>query len=374
MGATKALLRLNGRSALERVAETFHAAGVNDVVVVVGHDAEHVAAEAKRLGIRVTPNHEYRQGMFTSVQVGVRALASRVDAFFLLPVDCPLVAAETITLLIDCLVTEEHEAVHPTCLGRRGHPPLMAARLRESLAATVTESNLRDFLRAHVSREYDLETNDLCILLDMDTASDHELLDRLAFAKDLAQSGRNVLEPRLTCADAEHLLSVVGAEERVIRHCRAVARVAAALAEGLNERGADLDVELTRAGALLHDMAKGHRRHAIKAEHILMRLGLPQLAEIVGAHMVLPEPQRSEPVIRERELVYLADKLVVEDTPGNLEARTLHALRAHGLDRSSLASIEHRMRVAKILSQNVERQLGRDIAGLLADAGIDTQA
>jgi hypothetical protein len=312
--------------------------------------------------------------MFTSVQTGIRSLPAEVDAFFVLPVDCPLVSAETIAMLADFARADEKMVVYPTCLGRRGHPPLITGQLRAPLAAAAEDSSLRDFLRLHASSEHEVETNDLCILLDMDTARDHNLLGRLAFARDAAHTGPYGHEPRLTPEDAEYLLRVTGAEDRVVRHCRVVAKVAVALAEGLNAHGADLDVGLTQAGALLHDMARGQHRHAAKAEDILTHMGLRRVAEIVGAHMVLPETESPHQPIRERELVYLADKLVVEDTPADLEARIRHALQTHSPDHLCLTSMQRRMGVAKSLSERIEQQLGRDIADLLADAGISPES
>ena len=49
-GGSKALLRLGGLSLVERAVKTLLADGVESVVVVVGHDAEPVAAVVDRLG------------------------------------------------------------------------------------------------------------------------------------------------------------------------------------------------------------------------------------------------------------------------------------------------------------------------------------
>ena len=49
-GGSKALLRLGGLSLVERAVKTLLAAGVESVVVVVGHDAGPVAAVVDRLG------------------------------------------------------------------------------------------------------------------------------------------------------------------------------------------------------------------------------------------------------------------------------------------------------------------------------------
>ena len=54
-GGSKALLRLGGLNLVERAVQTLLAAGVESVVVVVGHDAEPVAAVVDRLAARPGP-------------------------------------------------------------------------------------------------------------------------------------------------------------------------------------------------------------------------------------------------------------------------------------------------------------------------------
>ena len=49
MGQTKALLRLGADTFLSRIVRTFRAAGVEDVVVVVGHDSARVTETLSRL-------------------------------------------------------------------------------------------------------------------------------------------------------------------------------------------------------------------------------------------------------------------------------------------------------------------------------------
>jgi putative nucleotidyltransferase with HDIG domain len=369
MGTTKPLLHLGGVSVLQRMAEVFRAAGVEDVTVVTGHDRERVAAEISRLGLREAHNSAYEQGMFTSVQTGARSLPPAVAGFFILPVDCPLVTSDTITDLLSA-PPADGEVIYPTCLGHRGHPPLISGTLRAPLVAASATGNLRDFLLEHALGERQVEVEDLSILLDMDTGDDYGLLNRLAAARNALRQRPGTGEPRLSPEDADHLLSALGTEDRVIRHCRAVAAVGVALAQVLNDSGSTLDIDLVRAGGLLHDMAKGSHRHAVVGQILLTRLGLPQLADVVGSHMVLPEDDIPERVLRERDIVYLADKMVVEDVAGSLETRTRRALDAHGRDDLSVAAIERRMGAAHAISLRIERQSGRALRDVLAEAGV----
>ena len=72
-------------------------------------------------------------------------------------------------------------------------------------------------------------------------------------------------------------------------------------------------------------------RHALAAAaygvgFVLAGLGLPRVAAVVGAHMVLPVDPGVSPVPTEAELVYLADKVVVDDRVAGLDEREERAL------------------------------------------------
>lgn len=365
MGALKPCLRLGDAPALERVAESLKVAGVRDIVVVTGHDRRQTAPEVARLGLREAHNPDYELGMFTSVQTGSRALSPSIDAFFVLPVDCPLVGPAAVSALMETYRTGD-DVIYPTCCGSRGHPPLISARLRAALQNADRGSNLRTFLESQAAGERDVEVADISILLDMDTAEDYRRLAMFADIIDTQGMRPATLEPRLNDQDALYLLSALEVEDRVVRHCQAVAEVATTLAEALNAGGSRLDVPLVRSAALLHDMAKGSRRHAVDGETILTRLGLPALGKIVGSHMVLPDGEVDEPSLSESQLVYLADKMVVEDKADGLDARAEYALRTYGHDDASVTAIRRRMQAARTITTKIEAALGRSIEDVLS--------
>src|SRR5688572_13123946 len=76
MGCTKATLPLRGETFVTRLVRTLLEAEVDEVVVVVGHDAEHVvhALAQAQLTPRVVPNPAYVSGQFSSVLAGLAAI------------------------------------------------------------------------------------------------------------------------------------------------------------------------------------------------------------------------------------------------------------------------------------------------------------
>src|SRR6476646_14653 len=77
MGRAKATLPVGGgHTFLTRIVLTFLDAGVDDVIVVVGHDAEQIAGSFSASGLpaRFVVNREYDGGQLSSLLAGINAL------------------------------------------------------------------------------------------------------------------------------------------------------------------------------------------------------------------------------------------------------------------------------------------------------------
>ena len=103
MGAFKPLLPVGNQPAVVRCVNTAQAAGVRDIIVVTGylHEELENVLRAETPSVRLVYNSRYQDGMFSSVNTGISALAEDLDGFFLLPADCPAVLPDTLITLID---------------------------------------------------------------------------------------------------------------------------------------------------------------------------------------------------------------------------------------------------------------------------------
>src|SRR6266542_759039 len=101
MGENKLFLRLGGSTVLRRAAGTAAAAGLDPVLVVVGHDGERARAELAGLpGVPVdNPNHA--RGINTSLAAGIAAVPDDCGAAIVLLADMPLVTAGMVRALVE---------------------------------------------------------------------------------------------------------------------------------------------------------------------------------------------------------------------------------------------------------------------------------
>ena len=176
MGRTKALLPLGDETFISRIVGTFRAAGVEDVVVVVGHDAERVAAALDRLDPppRVVLNSDYESGQLSSILAGLRAVdRPGVTALLLTLVDVPLVSADTVRAVLMRYRAEASPVVRPVNGSRHGHPVLIDRQLFPLLRAADPATGAKPIVRAHASAAGDVEVADEGSFTDIDTPTEY---------------------------------------------------------------------------------------------------------------------------------------------------------------------------------------------------------
>ncbi len=89
--------------------------------------------------------------------------------------------------------------------------------------------------------------------------------------------------------EAIKILQEVGCTDDVIKHCEAVAKLAVQIAKKCLKNGVNVNVQLIRIGALLHDIGRSKTRkvhHAIVGAEIARSLDLPKpIVSIIERHV-----------------------------------------------------------------------------------------
>lgn len=135
-GSPKPLALVNGLAAIRVIVDTLLASAVDDIVVVIGHEAQAIrSAVPKNKRLRVTVNKDYARGMTSSFQTGLKVRTARDADLMLLPVDLPFVKVATIDLLCRTFKEERPLILVPTYNGRPGHPPVFASSLADDFRA-----------------------------------------------------------------------------------------------------------------------------------------------------------------------------------------------------------------------------------------------
>jgi molybdenum cofactor cytidylyltransferase len=177
MGRTKALLPLpDGLSFLARLDSTLRAAGVEDVVAVIGHDAAAIRAAAAGLRLRLARNPDPSRGQLSSLLAGLDVL--QAGPVLVTPVDLPLVTPATVRLVIDAWLATGAPIVRPERDGRHGHPVIFAERILDELRRADLALGARPVIQAHREEIVDVRVDDEGAFEDIDTPEDYARLVR----------------------------------------------------------------------------------------------------------------------------------------------------------------------------------------------------
>lgn len=182
LGQPKQLLRYRGRTLIRRTVEAGLASKCDPVVVVLGANAEAIAAEIAEMPIRVAKNSDWSLGMGQSLRVALeeleRSAPEGLDAVVVCVCDQPLLTAA----VIDSLVDKFREAGTPIVASRyadaAGVPALFSRACFDDLRNLAPAEGARVLLR---SRRDDVATIDFPGgELDIDTAGDVDRLNAVA--------------------------------------------------------------------------------------------------------------------------------------------------------------------------------------------------
>jgi molybdenum cofactor cytidylyltransferase len=149
MGENKLLISLDGETLLRRAARRALAAGLDPVLVVLGHGADEALAEIDGLGCRAVPNPDHARGINTSLSAGVDAVPPDSAAAVVLLADMPWVDAGMIRA-VALRHAETGASVVTSRYGDATAPPTLYARsLFPELRGGVGEGRGREVVRRH---------------------------------------------------------------------------------------------------------------------------------------------------------------------------------------------------------------------------------
>ena len=173
MGRPKALLPWGGTTLIDWQVRQMSLADVDDVVVVLGHEAE-VTGPAVTERCRVVVNEAYQEGRASSLRLGAATLTDATEAILVLGVDQPRpdwISAR----LIDTWRRTAAAIVVPSFEGRRGHPVLVDASLVGELRSVRDDTlGLRAVLDRHEQRTVLVPIDSLAVNVDLNTLAEYE--------------------------------------------------------------------------------------------------------------------------------------------------------------------------------------------------------
>jgi molybdenum cofactor cytidylyltransferase len=352
----KPLLALGGETLADRVVYLFVDTDI-DVILVTGWKQDELLKGIKNHDLRIAENPDYSLGMLTSIKAGIRKLDPGHRGFFILPVDIPLVRPFTVRRLLNAAAKNPARIIFPYFANRRGHPPMIPASLIEPILDWNMPGGLKSFLETQDKLAVEIVVPDRYILRDIDTPREFS---------EMTEDLRNYEIP--TEEECRVILDeVCRTPQDILSHSKKVAEIARAIGNALEYAGQVIDLNLIRAAAMLHDIAKTSPRHDLAGGQLLREMGFGKTGEIVALHTDLPSKLTEAPL--EAKVVYLADKFVKGDRRVSLEERfqTAHDLYDtapevfSNINRRHRQAVDVKLELEDILGSSLEQSILRNI-------------
>jgi len=174
----KSLLTLEGVSLICRQLSALSAAGVDEVVVVLGHHADQIEAAIQGWAVTRVRNPDPDAGHVSSLRCGLQALSARSRVVLVALADQPLIGAQDLRDLMGAYENRPAgtQVVQPSVAGLPGNPVMFSAEVRHQILAGDAQMGCRQWQQAHPDQVHAWATPNTAYRTDVDTLQDIEAL------------------------------------------------------------------------------------------------------------------------------------------------------------------------------------------------------
>ena len=179
MGQNKLLMPFAGKSLIERAVDTLMTSGVDEIVVVLGHEANLLRSRLEGKSVHFVDNPDYRAGLSTSVRAGMEAAPKGADAMMIYLADQPLLEADEVRRLVLAFAEAKRAGksiVVPFFCNKRGNPVILDASYREMVLDVVGDAGCRRIIKRHPEQVFAVQMETDHVVRDVDTPEDFESL------------------------------------------------------------------------------------------------------------------------------------------------------------------------------------------------------
>lgn len=173
MGESKLLLPFGQRTIIETVIGSVIKSKVDEILVVLGSEAERIEERIKAFPLRLTVNPDYKQSMLSSVRWGFKEISNTIQGILVCLGDQPSIPTDVIDKVIEAYRQTRKGIVVPTYHKRRGHPVLIDVKYSEEVQNLSPDVGLRGVVYDHPEDTHEVEVDTPSILRDIDNSDDY---------------------------------------------------------------------------------------------------------------------------------------------------------------------------------------------------------
>ena len=174
MGANKLLLPLDGRPLIAHVVEMACASSADVALVVLGNEADRVAAALPPCRAQRVDNPRYATGLSTSLQAGLDALSDDSDGALILLADMPRISPATVEAILAAARETPNQIIAVNQRGRPAPPVYWPRAYFPALYAIRGDEGGRSILLRSLDALRLIEPTQPDEALDVDAPEDYQ--------------------------------------------------------------------------------------------------------------------------------------------------------------------------------------------------------
>ena len=172
----KLSLSFKGKTVIVTVVENIINAGIEEVIVVTGYDADQVQNLLKNLSVKIIYNNDFKKGMTTSIQKGI--LIAKGDGYMICLADMPFITTGEYLQLKSffenkrqsneaCICVAEHK-------NKRGNPVIFSSFYQKEILTHTNMEGCKEIIQSNKQNVYHVEMDLANILKDIDTPDEYK--------------------------------------------------------------------------------------------------------------------------------------------------------------------------------------------------------
>ena len=184
----KCLIERDGHALIRRSALALLDAGIQELVVVLGHYAQEVRPAVAGLPVTVVVNPHPEQGIISSQRLGLLSIASTCDAVVMCLADQPLIETQDIAELLQAFADRPRgtSLVFPQVQGQPGNPVALSDAVRAAVLQANDDFGCQTWRQNNRALVHAWASDNLHYVTDLDSQAD---------IADLQQRGINLRWP-----------------------------------------------------------------------------------------------------------------------------------------------------------------------------------
>jgi len=189
----KCLLERDGQALIRRTAQCLLDAGLQELVVVLGHYAQEIAPALAGLAVTVVINPHPEQGIISSQRLGLQSVSANCDAVVMCLADQPLIETQDITDLLQAFAERPSntDVVFPQVQGQPGNPVALSAAVRLAVLQANDDFGCQTWRQMNRTLVHGWASDNPHYITDLDSQAD---------IADLQQIGIHLRWPDATAA------------------------------------------------------------------------------------------------------------------------------------------------------------------------------